>query len=192
MAAVESTMMELGTQAPDFSLPDTQGNTVSLSDFAGSKALVVIFMCNHCPFVVHIREAVAALGRDYQPKGVAIVGINSNDVATHPGDAPDKMKAEKAAAGYTFAYLFDQTQQVAQAYRAACTPDIFAFDGDCRLAYRGQFDDSRPGNGTASGADLRDALDAILAGRTVPADQTPSIGCNIKWKPGNEPDYFSH
>lgn len=192
MAAVESTMMELGTQAPDFSLPDTQGNTVSLSDFAGSKALIVIFMCNHCPFVVHIREAVAALGRDYQPRGVAIVGINSNDVANHPGDAPDKMKAEKMAAGYTFAYLFDQTQQVAQAYRAACTPDIFVFDGDCRLAYRGQFDDSRPGNGTASGADLRDALDAILDGRAVPADQTPSIGCNIKWKPGNEPDYFAH
>ena len=192
MAAVESTMMELGTQAPDFSLPDTQGNTVSLSDFAGSKALIVIFMCNHCPFVVHIREAVAALGRDYQPRGVAIVGINSNDVANHPGDAPDKMKAEKIAAGYTFAYLFDQTQQVAQAYRAACTPDIFAFDGDCRLAYRGQFDDSRPGNGTASGADLRDALDAILDGRAIPADQTPSIGCNIKWKPGNEPDYFAH
>jgi peroxiredoxin len=183
-------MLNLGTLAPDFRLPDTQGRTVALDDFRAAPALAVIFMCNHCPYVKHIRAGLARLARDYLPRGLAIVGINANDVENYPADSPAKMAEELSAAGYTFPYLFDETQAVAKAYRAACTPDIYLFDQNRRLVYRGQFDDSRPGNGIpVTGRDLRAALDNLLAGKPVPADQKPSIGCNIKWKPGNEPDY---
>ena len=191
MVATNSTMLPLGTKAPAFKLPDPAGKTVSLADFKNAPALVVIFMCNHCPFVKHIRGGLAQLGRDYQPRGVAIVGISSNDVKNYPQDSPAKMAEEAKAAGYTFPYLYDETQAVAKAYHAACTPDIFLFDKEQALVYRGQFDDSRPGNGLpVTGADLRAALDAVVAGKPVPPNQKPSIGCNIKWKPGNEPDYF--
>ena len=192
MVKTASTMLPLGTQAPPFSLPNVDGSTVSLEDFGSQKGLLVIFMCNHCPFVIHLREALAAFGRDSQEKGLGIVGINSNDVSTHPDDSPELMKTEAASAGYTFPYLFDEDQAVARAYRAACTPDFFLFDQNMQLVYRGQFDDSRPGNGAAiTGADLRAACDAVLAGNPVPEPQKPSIGCNIKWKSGNEPDYFT-
>lgn len=191
MALTPSTMLSLGTDALDFRLSDTNGKTVSLADFKNAPALLVMFVCNHCPYVKHLRQALAQLGRDYQPKGVGIVAINSNDVATYPADSPAKMKEEVQSAGYTFPYLFDETQAVAKAYRAACTPDIFLFDSRHKLVYRGQFDDSRPGNGRpVTGKDLRAALDAVLAGRPVPPEQTPSMGCNIKWKSGNAPDYF--
>lgn len=191
MALTPSTMLPLGTPAPDFRLPDTQGRIVSLSDFKDCPALLVIFMCNHCPYVQHIRAGLAQLARDYIPRGVGIVGINANDVERYPEDSPAKMAEEVKKAGYIFPYLFDETQEVAKAYRAACTPDFFLFDRDRRLVYRGQFDDSRPGNGIpVTGRDLRAALDALLAGKPVPANQKPSMGCNIKWKPGNEPDYF--
>ena len=191
MALTPSTMLALGTTAPDFKLPDTNGKTVSLSDFKGTPAVLVLFICNHCPYVKHIRAGIAQLARDYQPRGVAIVGINSNDAANYPDDSPAKMKAEVKSAGYLFAYLYDETQAVAKAYRAACTPDIYLFDKDRKLVYRGQFDDSRPGNGIpVTGKDLRAALDAVLAGSPVSPEQKNSIGCNIKWKSGNEPDYF--
>lgn len=184
-------MPPLGMPAPDFRLPDTNGRIVSLSDFKDCPALLVIFMCNHCPYVQHIRSGLAQLARDYIPRGVGIVGINSNDVERYPDDSPAKMAEEVKKAGYIFPYLFDETQEVAKAYRAACTPDFFLFDRDRRLVYRGQFDDSRPGNGIpVTGKDLRSALDAVLAGKPVPTNQKPSMGCNIKWKPGNEPDYF--
>ena len=184
-------MLALGTAAPDFSLPDTNGKTISLADFKNAPALVIVFMCNHCPYVKHIRGGLAQLGRDYLAKGVGIVGISSNDVANYPADSPAKMKEEVRAAGYTFPYLYDETQVVAKAYRAACTPDIYLFDARQKLVYRGQFDDSRPGNGLpVTGKDLRAALDAVIAGKPVAKEQTPSIGCNIKWKSGNEPDYF--
>jgi peroxiredoxin len=190
MPATPSTMAPLGTQAPDFRLPDTDGKQVSLADFAGAKALLVAFICNHCPFVKHIQASFAQLVRDYQAKGVAVVGINSNDVANHPDDSPARMIEEKKAAGYTFPYLYDESQAVAKAYRAACTPDFFLFDKDRKLVYRGQMDASRPGNGKPNdGADLRTALDAVLAGKKPSTDQMPSIGCNIKWKLGNEPKY---
>jgi peroxiredoxin len=183
-------MLPLGTSAPDFRLPDSNGKTFSLSDFKDAPALVVIFMCNHCPYVKHIRSNLAALARDYQKRGVAVVGINSNDATTHPGDSAEKMREEVQAQGYTFPYLIDATQDVAKSYRAACTPDIFLFDKGRKLVYRGQFDDSRPGKDIAvTGKDLRAALDAALSGKPVSPDQTPSIGCNIKWKPGNEPTY---
>jgi len=183
-------MLPLGTSAPDFKLPDTNGHLVSLSDFAGSPALLVAFICNHCPYVKHLRDALARLGRDYQPRGVAMIGINSNDVENYPEDGPVEMAREATSAGYTFPYLHDDSQSVARAYRAACTPDFFLFGEDRRLVYRGQFDDSRPGNGIpVTGGDLRAALDALLAGRPVSAAQKPSLGCNIKWKSGNEPDY---
>jgi peroxiredoxin len=186
-------MLPWGTLAPDFRLPDAvSGRMVALADFAKNPALVVMFICNHCPYVQHIRAGLAAFGRDYQPKGVGVVALSANDVADYPEDSPAKMKAEAKAAGYTFPYLFDETQAVAKAYRAACTPDLYVFDRSRKLVYRGQFDDSRPGNGRpVTGADLRAACDAVLAGRAPAADQKPSIGCNIKWKPGNEPDYFS-
>jgi len=191
MVATPSTMLPLGTPAPDFRLPDTAGNTVARADFAGAPAFLVVFLCNHCPFVKHIREGLAAFARDAQARGAAVVGISANDVEAHPEDSPAKMAEEAQAAGYTFPYLYDETQETAQAYRAACTPDFFLFDADGKLAYRGQMDRSRPGNDVpVTGADLRAALDAVLAGRPAPAAQTPSIGCNIKWKPGNEPDYF--
>jgi peroxiredoxin len=191
MVAVNSTMLPLGTRAPDFRLPDVCGKTFSLADSDGASALLVIFMCNHCPYVKHVREGLAKLARDYRPRGVAVVGINSNDVANYPADSPAKMAAEAASAGYIFPYLYDETQAVAQAYRAACTPDLYLFDKDQRLVYRGQFDDSRPGNGVpVTGRDMRAALEAVLAGKPVSPVQKPSIGCNIKWKPGNEPEYF--
>jgi peroxiredoxin len=190
MALTPSTMLPLGTTAPDFKLPDTNGKIVSLADFKEKAALLVIFMCNHCPYVVHIREGLAQFARDYAAKNVDIVGINANNVQTHPADSPAKMKDEVKAAGYIFPYLYDESQAAAKAYRAACTPDIFLFDKNQKLVYRGQFDDSRPGNGLpVTGKDLRAALDAVLAGKTVSDNQKASIGCNIKWKPGNEPDY---
>ena len=184
MVAVNSTMLPLGTKAPDFRLPDPRGKTFSQADFKGASALLVVFMCNHCPYVKHVREGLAKLACDYQPRGVAVVGINSNDVANYPADSPAKMAEEAASAGYIFPYLYDETQGVAKAYRAACTPDIYLFDKDQRLVYRGQFDDSRPGNGIpVTGNDVRAALDAVLAGKPVSPKQKASIGCNIKWKP---------
>jgi peroxiredoxin len=191
MAMTPSTMLPLGTPAPDFMLPDTSGRTVSLRDFRDAPAMLVMFICNHCPFVKHVRQGLAALCKEYQGRGVGIVGISSNDVAAFPDDSPARMAEEARDAGYAFSYLFDESQQVARAYRAACTPDFFLFDRGRRLVYRGQMDASRPGNGLpVTGADLRAALDAVLSGGPVPADQKPSIGCNIKWKAGNEPDYF--
>jgi peroxiredoxin len=188
MALTPSSMVPLGTPAPDFRLPDTDGRLVSLADFPAAPAALVMFLCNHCPYVRHVRAAVAELAAEYQAKGVAVVGISSNDVNTHPADSPEKMKAEKAAAGYTFPYLYDESQDVAAAYRAACTPDFFVYDKDRKLAYRGQMDSSRPGNGQPNdGADLRAALDAVLACQPAPAAQRPSLGCNIKWKPGKAP-----
>jgi peroxiredoxin len=186
-------MLPLGTSAPNFKLPDPSGKLVSLEDdnFKNASALLVAFFCNHCPFVKHIQKQFAALAKEYQARGVAVVAISSNDVENYPQDAPAKMAEESKQAGYTFPYLYDESQQVAKAYRAACTPDLYLFDRDRRLVYRGQFDDSRPGNGRpVTGADLRTALDAVLAGRAVPGIQKPSIGCNIKWKPQNAPDYF--
>ena len=185
-----STMLPLGTPAPDFRLPDPEGRTVSLDDFRQTPALLVAFICNHCPYVQHIRRGLAAFAREYQAKGLAIVGINSNDAGEYPEDGPQKMVDEVKAAGYVFPYLYDETQAVAKAYRAACTPDLFLFDRSRALVYRGQFDDSRPGNGVpVTGKDLRAAADAALAGRPIPAAQKPSMGCNIKWKAGNEPEY---
>ena len=192
MVMTASTMLPLGTPAPDFSLPNVGGRTISLSDFADNKGLLVIFMCNHCPFVKHLRSALAEFGREYQAKGLGIVGISSNDVSTHPDDSPEKMVEEAQDAGYTFPYLYDESQDIAKAYHAACTPDFFLFDGNCKLVYRGQFDDSRPDSGIpVTGADLRAACDAVLAGGAVPAEQKPSIGCNIKWKAESAPAYFT-
>jgi len=192
MAETPSTMLPLGTKAPDFRLADPSGKWVSSDDFKDSQALLVMFMCNHCPFVQHIRSQFAELAKDYQARGVAIVGINANDVENHPEDSPEKMAEEVKQIGYTFPYLYDETQAVAKAYHAACTPDPFLFDRNHRLVYRGQFDDSRPGNGKpVTGRDIRAALDAVLAGRPVPTDQKPSVGCNIKWKTGNAPKYFT-
>lgn len=191
MVAVTSTMLPLGTRAPDFSLPDTEGNVVTLDDFRGAKALLVIFLCNHCPYVKHLRGGIAEVARRYGAQGVAVVGINANDAERYPSDSPEAMRREKEEAGYPFPYLYDATQEVAKAYRAACTPDFFLFDAEHRLVYRGQFDDSRPRNGRpVTGKDLRAALDALLEDRPVPAEQTPSIGCNVKWRPGNEPEWF--
>ncbi len=191
MAVTPSTMLELGTQAPDFALPDTSGNIVARDDFSQAPALLVVFMCNHCPFVKHIREELVQFARDFQAKGVAIVGINANDVQRFPQDSPEKMAEDARLYGFTFPYLYDETQQVAKAYRAACTPDFFLFDRTRSLVYRGQFDDSRPDSGIpVTGTDLRAAVTALLAGKPVSPDQKPCIGCNIKWKPGNEPDYY--
>jgi peroxiredoxin len=191
MVLTPSTMLPLGTKAPDFSLPNIDGRAVSLADLDGSPALLVIFMCNHCPYVKHVAPELARLARDYQAKGVAVVGINSNDVSKHPSDSPEQMVHESDLRGYTFPYLYDETQAVARAYKAACTPDFFVFDKNQKLAYRGQLDSSRPDSGIPlTGKDLRAALDAVLAGKDASADQKPSIGCNIKWKPGSEPDYF--
>jgi peroxiredoxin len=191
MAAVTSIMLPLGTEAPAFQLPDIQGKTISISDFRDAPALLVVFMCNHCPYVKHIRESLVELVKEYQAKGVAVVAINANDVDTYPEDSPELMARDAETYGYTFPYLYDQTQQVARAYKAACTPDFFLFDRDRRLVYRGQIDSSRPGNDKPlSGEDLRAALEAVLAGGRISPQQKPSMGCNIKWKPGNEPDYF--
>jgi len=191
MALTPSTMLPLGTTAPGFQLPDTNGKMISLASFKGEPALLVLFICNHCPYVKHIRAGLAQLARDYLPKHVATVAINSNDVANYPDDSPAMMKKEVKAAGYLFPYLYDESQAVAKAYRAACTPDIYLFDKDRKLVYRGQFDDSRPGsNIPVTGKDLRAALDAVLAGKPVSSNQKASMGCNIKWKAGNEPDCF--
>jgi peroxiredoxin len=190
MVAVNSTMLPLGTEAPDFRLPDTNGKTVSLSDFRG-RPVLVMFICNHCPYVKHIRAGLAQLGRDYQSRKIGIVAINSNDVENYPDDSPAKMKEEAQRAGYVFPYLHDDLQAVAKAYRAACTPDFYLFDTEHRLVYRGQFDNSRPSNSLpVTGKDLREAMDAVLSGKEIPAAQKPSIGCNIKWKTGQEPEYF--
>lgn len=187
MARTPSNMLPLGTPAPAFSLPSTSGKTVSLDDFKASSLLVVAFICNHCPFVQHIRAELAALADEYLARGVAFVAINANDVDAYPDDNMDNMKREVITAGYHFPYLLDETQEIAKAYDAACTPDFYLFDADRRLVYRGQLDASRPGNDIpVTGEDLRGALDAALAGKPVPADQKPSIGCNIKWKPGTE------
>ena len=191
MVKTASTMLPLGTKAPDFSLMNVDGRTVSPADFEKAPALVVMFICNHCPFVKHLADALAEFGREYQTKGAAIVAINSNDASAYPDDSPEQMIHEAEERGYTFPYLYDETQEVAHGYRAACTPDFYVFDKDRRLAYRGQFDDSRPQSGIPiTGKDLRAAVDAVLAGKKPPEPQRPSLGCNIKWRQGAEPEYF--
>jgi peroxiredoxin len=184
MALTESTMLELGTTVPDFALTDVvTGKTVRRDDFRGRKALLVMFICAHCPYVKHIEKGLAALGKDYAGQPVGIVAISSNDAVTHPADSPTGLKQQAETLGFVFPYLYDESQAVAHAYKAACTPDIFLFDGDLRLVYRGQFDSSRPGNEVpVTGQDLRAAIDAVLAGKPIPTEQQPSIGCNIKWK----------
>ncbi len=192
MAATPSTMLPLGTPAPAFDLTNAiDGRTVSLESFRGKRALLVMFICNHCPFVVHVRDELTRLASDYLPKGVGIVAINANSSKTHPQDGPEAMKRLGLQLGWSFPFLFDETQEVAKAYRAACTPDFYLFDASFRLVYRGQLDDARPGNGgPVTGKDLRTALDAVLEGHPVADIQKPSVGCNIKWAVGNEPDYF--
>lgn len=190
MARTPSTMLALGTAAPAFRLPDYDGRIHSLADFAAQPALLVAFICGHCPFVRHLCREFAAFAREYAPRGLAVVAINSNDVVAYPQDGPDAMRAEAAELGYGFPYLLDESQSVAKAYQAACTPDFFLFDASRKLVYRGQFDDSRPGSERpVTGADLRAAIDALLAGHPPVAEQRPSLGCNIKWRRGNEPAY---
>ncbi|HVL52069.1 MAG TPA: thioredoxin family protein [Actinomycetota bacterium] len=191
MVSVNSTMLPLGSELPRFELPDPSGQTHSSSDFSEAPGLLVMFICNHCPYVKHIRSRLAEVTKDLVGQGLAIVGINSNDAELYPDDSPEAMTAEAEEFGYTFPYLVDEDQSVARAFRAACTPDFFLFDDSGRLAYRGQFDASRPKNDLpVTGEDLMRAAEAVLEGRPVPGEQRPSIGCNIKWKPGNEPDYF--
>ena len=192
MVLTPSTMLALGTTAPDFSLPDAKGTIHTLESIAqGKQATLVAFLCNHCPYVKHLKTEFAALVKTYQERGLAAVAINSNGIDNYPDDSPEKMLQDSADFGYTFPYLIDADQATAKAYRAACTPDFYIFDAALQLAYRGQFDDSRPDSGKpVTGMDLRKALDTLLAGETVDSDQKASIGCNIKWKPGNEPDYF--
>ncbi len=191
MVRTNSTMMALGTKAPPFCLVSVDGRTVSLADFEEKPVLLVMFICNHCPYVKHIAPYLSLLGRDYLFKGVGIVAINSNDASAYPADSPEQMVHESEERGYYFPYLYDETQEVAKAYHAACTPDFFVFDRHQQLVYRGQLDSSRPGNDIpVTGEDLRAALDAVLAGKPAPEPQKPSMGCNIKWKSGNEPDYF--
>jgi peroxiredoxin len=189
--AVPSTMLALGTKAPEFELPDvTDGRIVSLSDFETRRALLVMFICRHCPYVRHVREELARLGRDFADSELGIVAISSNEIDEYPEDRPESLAEEAREAGYVFPYLFDETQEVAKAYTAACTPDFFLFDADRALVYRGQLDDSRPSNGLpVTGTDLRAAIDAVLSGRPVSEDQRASIGCGIKWRAGNEPAY---
>ncbi len=190
MAATASTMLDLGTKMPDFTLPDTvSGKQISASDAQGEKGTVVAFICNHCPFVKHVQKPLAELGKWAQENGVGFVAISSNNVETHPDDAPDKMKQEAQQAGYTFPYLYDESQEIAKKFKAACTPDFYVFDGEGKLFYRGQMDDTRPDKGTATGEDLKSAIAGAIAGEAPPSEQKPSMGCNIKWKPGNEPDY---
>lgn len=192
MAAVNSTMLELGTKAPDFKLKDTNGNLISRDDFKGKKGLLVAFWCNHCPYVKHIRDHFVVLAGDWMNRSVDVVAIMSNDADNYPADSPEMMKEEVDKFSYGFPYLYDETQEVAHAYKAACTPDFFLFDEEHKLVYRGQFDASRPKNASpVTGADMARAIDQLLDGNDIPEDQTPSIGCNIKWKPGNEPTYFS-
>ena len=192
MARTPSTMLPIGTKAPDFELPGTvDGTSVALSGFSDAPALLIMFICNHCPFVVHVLDELTALTTEYLERGVAIVGINANSLESHPQDGPAHMKGLALERNWGFPYLFDESQEVAKAYQAACTPDFFLFDNEQRLVYRGQLDDSRPGTDIpVTGADLRRALDDVLAGNAPLADQRPSLGCNIKWTPGNEPDYF--
>ncbi|MDT8340573.1 MAG: thioredoxin family protein [Longimicrobiales bacterium] len=192
MARTPSTMPDLGLAAPDFALPDAvTGRTVRLADFREAPALLVVFWCNHCPFVKHIEDAFLDFARAYLPMGLEVVAISANDPERYPDDAPEAMRELANRKDYPFPYLFDHTQRVARAYRAACTPDFFLFDRDHRLFYRGQFDDARPSTDEpVTGRDLRRAVDAVLAGEAPPPQQTPSVGCNIKWRPGNEPDYF--
>ena len=192
MVRTPSTMAALGTAAPDFSLPDPRtGGVVSLADYEEAPALLVAFLSNHCPFVKHIADELGAFSREYADKGLAMVGICANDVENYPADSPDRMAEEAEARGYAFPYLYDESQEVAKAYRAACTPDFFVYDGDRRLVYRGQFDDSRPSlDLPVTGADLRAACDAVLAGRAPSEAQKASVGCNIKWKAGNNPTWF--
>ena len=189
--ATTSTMLPLGTRAPDFALRDVRtGEIVRLSDFDGKKALLVLFLCRHCPYVQHVQAGIAQLARDYAGADLAIVGISANDPEAYPEDAPEGLARQAEEAGFTFPYLFDETQEVAKAYTAACTPDVFLFDAERKLVYRGQLDASRPGNGIpVTCEDIRAAIDAVLADRPVPADQRPSVGCSIKWRPGNEPSY---
>ncbi len=191
MALTPSTMLPLGTKAPDFQLPDVvSGETISIDTFAGKQALLVMFICRHCPFVKHVQTQLAQIGKDYANSDVSIVAISANDAANYPDDAPDKLKEMAKELGFTFPFCYDESQETAKAYTAACTPDFFLFDADRKLVYRGQLDDSRPGNNEpVTGKDLRTALDAVLASQTVTPDQKPSIGCNIKWKQGNEPAY---
>jgi peroxiredoxin len=193
MVRTASTMLPLGTTAPDFSLLNTlDGTMVCRDDFMGKAGLLVIFMCNHCPYVKHVASALSELSSQYLAKNLGIVGISSNDVTAYPDDGPEQMKVEAQTQGYKFPYLYDQSQAVAQAYHAACTPDFYLFDAQFKLIYRGQMDDTRPKQGqVATGQDLRVAIDALLAGQALPSVQKPSIGCNIKWRPGNEPKYFN-
>lgn len=192
MVAVPSTMLALGTPLPDFSLPDAvSGRQVTPADFRDKRALLVMFLCNHCPYVQHVKKEIGRIAAEYLARNVGIVAVNSNDVAAYPDDAPERMAALAREEGWNFPFLFDESQRVAKAFKAACTPDFYLFDEQRRLVYRGQLDDSRPNSGVpVTGRDLRRALDALLAGRPVPAEQAPSIGCNIKWKPGNEPEWF--
>ena len=192
MVLTASNMLEIGTKAPGFSLPDTNGKNINLDELIPEAGLLVVFMCNHCPYVKHIGPELAAIGREYASKGIIMVAINANDAATHPDDSYEKMQEEVKKQGYRFPYLYDASQEVAKMYQAACTPDIFLFDSRKLLVYRGQLDDSRPGNNIpVTGKDLRYALDALIKGDPVTGEQKPSMGCNIKWKPGNEPRYFS-
>ena len=188
MVEVNSTMLPLGTQMPPFELPDFDGRIVTSADYEGEAATLVMFICNHCPYVRHVRPVLARLAEEYRDRGVAVIAISSNDVTAYPQDGPDGMRDEAKRAGYLFPYLFDASQQVAKSYRAACTADFYVFDASRRLAYRGQLDDTRPGSGREpNGKDLRRALDDVLAGRPVTGRQYPSAGCSIKWRPGNEP-----
>lgn len=192
MVRTASTMLPLGTIAPGFKLKNINGQSVSLADFHGKKGLVVIFMCNHCPYVKHVASELTRVSSDYMPRGIGFVGISSNDADAYPDDGPEKMAEEAALQGYPFPYLFDADQSVAIDYHAACTPDIFVFDSEFKLVYRGQLDDSRPKTDKPlTGKDLRTALDCVLNDQPVPSEQRPSIGCNIKWKPGAEPNYFN-
>ncbi|HEV2781181.1 MAG TPA: thioredoxin family protein [Actinophytocola sp.] len=191
MVAVESTMLPLGTQAPDFRLPDPSGRSWSLDDVAGERGTLVAFVCNHCPYVRHIARQLGVMAAKWVEAGVGVIGINSNDATSYPDDRPERMAAQAAEWNWTFPYVTDEDQSVALAYRAACTPDFFLFDADRRLAYRGRFDAARPSNGEpVTGAELDAAVKAVLAGEPVGGDQVPSIGCNIKWKPGNAPAWF--
>jgi len=191
MARTASTMLALGTKAPDFQLPDVvSGKTISLDTFAGKRGLLIMFICRHCPFVKHIQQELAQIGKDYVNTDIGIVAISTNDASKYPDDAPDKLKEMATELGFTFPFCYDESQTTAKAYTAACTPDFFLFDATQQLVYRGQLDDSRPGNAQpVTGKDLRAAIDAVLSNTTINPDQKPSIGCNIKWKPGNEPEY---
>ena len=192
MVRTPSTMLPLGTLAPDFDLPNVDGRMVDYAAAAGPKGTVVMFICNHCPFVKHVADELARLGRDCLARGVGVVAISSNDVSTHPADSPEQMVREAEERGYPFPYLYDETQEVAKAYHAACTPDFYLFDAARALVYRGQLDASRPGNGVpVTGGDLRRAIDTLVAGQPPVAEQVPSLGCNIKWKPGREPAWFA-